>query len=40
MEVLVVPGLDSIPDLLNYVYSIKNMTERTMTLKLDFEDPL
>ena len=40
LEVLVVPGLESNPDLLRYTYSVANMTDQTMTLKLGFEDPI
>jgi hypothetical protein len=40
LEVRVVPGLDSSPDKLRYIYNITNMTETTMTLKLGFENPI
>ena len=40
LEVRVVPGLDSSPDKLRYIYNITNMTETTMTLKLGFEKPI
>ncbi len=40
LEVLVIPGQDSSPDLLRYTYNITNTTERTMTLKLKFENPV
>ncbi len=40
LEVRVVPGPDSSPDKLCYIYNITNMTETTMTLKLGFENPI
>jgi hypothetical protein len=40
LEVKVVPGLDSSPDKLRYIYNIKNMTETTMILKLVFENSI
>jgi hypothetical protein len=40
LEARVVPGLDSSPDKLRYIYNITNMTETTMTLKLGFENPI
>ena len=36
----VVPGPDSSPEKLRYIYNVTNMTETTMTLKLGFENPI
>ena len=40
LEVLVVPGLESNPDLLRYTYIVSNMTDQKLVLKLGFEDPI
>jgi hypothetical protein len=40
LEVRVVPGPDSSPNKLRYIYNVTNMTETTITLKLGFENPI
>jgi hypothetical protein len=40
LEVRVVPGPDSSPNKLRYIYNVTNMTETTMTIKLGFENPI
>ncbi len=37
---LVVPGTNSNPDLLRYTYNVKNITERTLSGNLKFENPV
>ena len=40
LKVMVVPGLNSNPDLLRYSYNVTNMTETMLFLKLEFENPV